>query len=146
VTFTEIAVDVRISAYWLSGPGTPQFSVRACPDILAAERQGRRLLRCCTAEQLIYSRIHAAAAQDDHEWKRRTLALIESNPRQVTESSAPALFEAAAYPGSHRHSHSQPAPPGKAHPEWLYPRGLTALARPAWLQPGFSMVVVRGLL
>jgi hypothetical protein len=83
---------------WLSGPGTPQFSVRGCPDILAAERQARRLLRCCTAEQLIYSRIQAAAARDDHAWKRRTLALIESNPRQVTESSAPALFEAAAYP------------------------------------------------
>jgi len=83
---------------WLSGPGTPQFSVRGSPDILAAERQARHLLRRCTAEQLIYSRIHAAAGQDDHAWKRRTLALIESNPRQVTESSAQALFEAAAYP------------------------------------------------
>jgi hypothetical protein len=82
---------------WLSGPGTPQFSARGCPDILAAERQARHLLRRCTAEQLIYSRIHAAAGQDDHAWKRRTLALIESNPRQVTESSAQALFEAAAY-------------------------------------------------
>jgi hypothetical protein len=85
---------------WLSGPGTPQISVRGCPDILSAERQARHLLRRCTIEQLIYSRIHAAAGRDDHAWKRRTLALIESNPRQVTESSALALFEAAACPGA----------------------------------------------
>ena len=37
---------------WLSGPGTPQFSVRGCPDILDAERRARRLLRRCTIEQL----------------------------------------------------------------------------------------------
>jgi hypothetical protein len=49
-------------------------------------------------EQLIYSKIQATAGQDDRAWKRRTLALIESNPRQVTESSAQALFQAAAYP------------------------------------------------
>ena len=83
---------------WLPGPGTPQFSVRGCPDILAAERQARRLIRRCTIEQLIYSKIQATAGQDDRAWKRRTLALIESNPRQVTESSTQALFQAAAYP------------------------------------------------
>jgi hypothetical protein len=83
---------------WLPGPGTPQFSVSGCPDILAAERQARRLFRRCTIEQLIYSKIRAAAGQDDQPWKRRTLALIESNPRQVTESGAQALFQAAAYP------------------------------------------------
>jgi hypothetical protein len=82
---------------WLSRLGTPQFSVRGCPDILAAERQARRLLRRCTIEQLIYSKIQATAGQDDRAWKRRTLALIESNPRQVTESGAQALFQAAAY-------------------------------------------------
>jgi hypothetical protein len=83
---------------WLSGPGTPQFSVRGTPDILVAERQVRHLLRRCTAEQLIYSRTQATAGRDDRAWKRRTLALIESNPRQATESSAQALFQAAAYP------------------------------------------------
>ena len=83
---------------WLSGPGTPQFSVRGCPDILAAERQARRLLRRRTIEQLIYAKIQAPAGQDDHAWKRRTLALIESNPRQVTQSRAQAPFRAAAYP------------------------------------------------
>jgi hypothetical protein len=83
---------------WLSGPGTPQFSVRGCPDILAAERQARHLLRRCTIEQLIYAKIQAAASRDDRAWKRRTLALIKSNLRQVTESSAQALFQAAAYP------------------------------------------------
>jgi hypothetical protein len=83
---------------WLSGPGTPQFSVSGCPDILAAERQARRLLRRRTTEQLIFSKIQATAGQDDHAWKRRTLALIETNPRQVTESGAQALFQAAAYP------------------------------------------------
>ena len=83
---------------WLPGPGTPQFSVRGCPDILAAERQARHLLRHCTIEQLIYSKIQATAGQDDHAWKRRTTALIETNPRQVIQSSAHALFRAAAYP------------------------------------------------
>jgi hypothetical protein len=83
---------------WLSGPGTPQFSVRGCPEILAAERHARHLPRRCTIEQLIYSKIQASAGQDDDAWKRRTLALIETNPRQVTESSAQALFQAAAYP------------------------------------------------
>lgn len=83
---------------WLSGPGTPQFSVSGCPDILAAERQARHLLRRCTIEQLNYSKIQAAAGQDDDAWKRQTLALIETNPRQATESSAQALFQAAAYP------------------------------------------------
>lgn len=81
-----------------SGPGTPQFSVRGCLDILAAERQARRLLRRCTIEQLIYSKIQATAGQDDRAWKRRTAALIESNPRQATEASARALFQAASYP------------------------------------------------
>ena len=46
---------------WLSGPGTPQFSVSGCPDILAAERRARRLLRRCTIEQLIYSTIQNPA-------------------------------------------------------------------------------------
>ena len=41
---------------WLSGRGTPQFSVTGCPEILAAERQARQLLRRLTIEQLIYSR------------------------------------------------------------------------------------------
>jgi hypothetical protein len=85
---------------WLSAPGTPQFSVSGCPDILAAERQARRLLRRCTAEQVIYARVQAPAgnAGPEHAWKRRTMALIESNPRTVTESSPQALFLAAAYP------------------------------------------------
>ncbi len=83
---------------WLSRPGTPQFSVKGCPDILAAEHQARRLLRRCTIEQLIYSKIQATSGQDERAWKRRTLALIEANPRQVTESSAQELFHAAAYP------------------------------------------------
>ena len=83
---------------WLSGPGTPQFSVRGCPDILDAERRARRLLRRCTIEQLIYARIQAPADQAGHAWKRRTAALIESNPQPVTETSPQALFQAAAYP------------------------------------------------
>ena len=83
---------------WLSGPGTPQFSARGCPDILDAERRARRLLRRCTTEQLIYARIQAPADQAGHAWKRRTAALIESNPRSVTETSPQALFQAAAYP------------------------------------------------
>ena len=83
---------------WLPGPGTPQFSVRGCPDILAAECQARRLLRRLTIEQLIYAKVQATAGQNDHAWKRRTLALIETNSRQVTESTPQALFQAAAYP------------------------------------------------
>jgi hypothetical protein len=92
-------VPVHLPAHgtWLSGPGAPQFSVSGCPDILAAERQARRLLRRCTIEQLIYSRLHAPAGHADREWKRRMTALIESNPRPVTESGPQALFQAAAY-------------------------------------------------
>ncbi|MGH3399644.1 MAG: hypothetical protein ACRDPO_33665 [Streptosporangiaceae bacterium] len=65
---------------WLSGPGTPQISVSGCPDILAAERQARRLRRRCTTEHLIYARLQATPGNADHEWKRRMAALIESNP------------------------------------------------------------------
>jgi hypothetical protein len=85
---------------WLPGPGTPQFSVSGCPDILDAERRARRLLRRCSIEQLIYARVSAPARQTGHEhaWKRRTATLIESNPRPVTEASPRALFQAAAYP------------------------------------------------
>ena len=37
------------------------LSVRGCPDILAAERQARHLLRRCIIEQLIHAKIQAAA-------------------------------------------------------------------------------------
>jgi hypothetical protein len=83
---------------WLSGQGTPQISVSGCPDILAAERQARRLRRRCTPEHLIYARLQAIPGNADHEWKRRMAALIQSNPRQATESGPRALFQAAAYP------------------------------------------------
>jgi hypothetical protein len=88
---------------WLPGPETPQFSVSDCPDIMAAERLARRLLRRCTSEQLIYARVRAAhepngQAGPVRAWKRRIQALIGSNPRTVTESCAQALFLAAAYP------------------------------------------------
>ncbi len=85
---------------WLSGPGTPQLSVSGCPDILAAERQARRLARQSTIEQLIYAQVQAAAGQPGPEraWKHRTVTLIESNPRPVTESSPQAMFLAASSP------------------------------------------------
>ena len=83
---------------WLPGPGTPQFNVSGCPDILAAEHQARRLLRRRTIEQLSYARLQATPGNADHEWKRRMAALIKSNPRQATESGPQALFQAAAYP------------------------------------------------
>jgi hypothetical protein len=90
---------------WLSGPGTPQFSVSECPDIMAAERQARRLLRHCTIEQLIYARIRAAqppgspGQRASHlAWKQRMHALITSNPRAVIESCPQELFTAAGYP------------------------------------------------
>ena len=86
---------------WLSGPGIPQFSVTGCPDILAAERQARGLLRRCTIEQLIYARIQAAAhpgSTAQISWKQRMHALIASNPRAVIESCPQELFTAAGYP------------------------------------------------
>jgi hypothetical protein len=83
---------------WLSAPGTPQFSVSSCPDILNAERRARRLARDHGIEQLIYARTRVPEAQDALAWKRRTAALIESNPRTVTENSPQSLFQAAAYP------------------------------------------------
>jgi hypothetical protein len=83
---------------WLPSPGTPQISVSGCPDILAAERQARRLRRRCATEHLIYARLQAVPGNTDHEWKRRMAALIKSNSRQATESGPQALFQAAAYP------------------------------------------------
>ena len=90
---------------WLSGPGTPQFSVSECPDIMAAERQARRLLRRCSIEQLIHARITAAqpAGSRDQQasdlaWKQRMHSLITSNPRAVVESCPQELFTAAGYP------------------------------------------------
>jgi len=38
------------------------------------------------------------AGKTGRAWKRRTTALIESNPRPVTESGPQELFQAAAYP------------------------------------------------
>jgi len=71
---------------------------RGCPDILDAERRARQLARHGTIEQLIYPTIQSPADQAEHKWKRRTAALIESNPRSVAETSPQALFQAAAYP------------------------------------------------
>ena len=91
---------------WLSGPGTPQFSVSGCPDILAAERQACKLLRRCTIELLIYASIRAAesaaAAQPSFRpaWKQRMQALIMSNPRPVIEQCPAELVTAASYPGT----------------------------------------------
>jgi hypothetical protein len=88
---------------WLPGPGTPQFSVSHCPDILDAERRARRLLHRCTTQQLIYARIHPPArtqAEAEPARQRRIAALTASNPRQVAESSPHALFLAASYPDS----------------------------------------------
>ena len=79
-------------------PGWSRRSDPPSPRSLAAERQARRLLLRCTVEQLIYSSVQAPAEQAERAWKRRTMALIESNPRPVTESSPQALFQAAAYP------------------------------------------------
>lgn len=90
---------------WLPRVGTPQFSVSECPDIMAAERQARRLLRHCTIEQLINARIRAAqpsGSQDQQAshmaWKQRMHSLITSNPRGVIESCPQEMFTAAAYP------------------------------------------------
>jgi len=91
---------------WLSGPGTPQFSVRHCPDILDAERRARRLLRRSTIEQLIYSTIQAPAEADEQSWKRRTMGLIESNCRPTAESSSQEMFLAAAYPDAIAAAHA----------------------------------------
>jgi hypothetical protein len=86
---------------WLSGARTPQFSVSECPDIMAAERHARRLLRHGTIEQLVYARTQAArqpGSTAQISWKQRMHALITSNPRAVIESCPQELFTAAGYP------------------------------------------------
>jgi hypothetical protein len=86
---------------WLSRAGTPQFSVSECPDIMAAERQARQLLRHCTIGQLIYARLQAAqqpGSPAQLAWKQRMRTLITSNPRTVIESCPQELFTAAGYP------------------------------------------------
>jgi hypothetical protein len=86
---------------WLSSAGTPHFSVSECPDIMAAERQARRLLRHCTIEQLIYAKVQVAqqpGSPAQLAWKQRMRTLITSNPRTVIESCPQELFTAAGYP------------------------------------------------
>jgi hypothetical protein len=90
---------------WLSEPGTPQFSVSECPDILHAERRARGLVRRCTAEQLIYARLQAeqqpgspAGPASQRAWKQRMCALITSNSRTIIESCSQELITAAGYP------------------------------------------------
>lgn len=85
---------------WLPGPGSPQISVASCPDILNAERRARKILRRCTAEQLIYATTSTRPRQNayEHAWKQRMATLITSNPRLVTESNPQTLSQAAAYP------------------------------------------------
>jgi hypothetical protein len=78
--------------------GTPQFSVRDCPDILDAERRARRLLRRCSAEQLLYLSMQPPSQAGERSWKRRAMTLIASNPRSASESSSQEMFLAAAYP------------------------------------------------
>ena len=85
---------------WLPEADAPQFSISACPDILAAEHRARRLLRHCTIEQLIYAKVQAAHAPwnpaQPTSWKHRLQALIDSNP--TTQSCPPAFLLAATYP------------------------------------------------
>ena len=83
---------------WLSAHGTPQFSVRDCPDILDAERRARRLLRRCTAGQRLYLSMQPPSQAGERSWKRRATTLIASNPRSASESSSQEMFLAAAYP------------------------------------------------
>jgi len=85
---------------WLSGPEAPQFSVSECPDIIAAERQARRL-GGHTTEQLIYAKVQAAREPSEPgspARERRLQALIESSPPAVTEASLEELLLAVAYP------------------------------------------------
>jgi hypothetical protein len=70
----------RTPAYASPGPGEHAGDQHELPA------------RRCTIEQLIYARLRPPAAQDDREWKRRMTALIESNPRQATESGTQALL------------------------------------------------------
>jgi hypothetical protein len=83
---------------WLSAHGTPQFSVRDCPDILNAERRARRLLRHCSIEQILYFSMQPPGETDKRSWKCRAITLIESNPRSASESSSQEMLIAAAYP------------------------------------------------
>jgi hypothetical protein len=109
-------VPVHLPAYqqlctrhgiWLPGPGTPQFSVRGCPDILDAEHRARRLLRQCSIEELIYSTVQKPGQAGEQSWKRQAAALIESNPRSAAESSPQEMFLAAAYPDAVAAAHAR---------------------------------------
>lgn len=82
---------------WLSAPGAPQFSVRSCPDILAAERRARQLARRLTTEQLICARMSVAIAPADPGQARRTAAIAQSSHHLPGEPGQE-LQKAAAYP------------------------------------------------
>ena len=86
---------------WLSPDGTPQFNISRCPDIIAAERQARRLQRSYSTEQLIYAKIRAAHGAETglaRAPERRMQVLIESNPRATAQSCTQEVLIAAAYP------------------------------------------------
>ena len=83
---------------WLSGHGTPQFSVRDCRDILDAERRALRLLRRFSTEQLLHLSMQQPGEAGERSWKRRAMTLIASNPISAAESSSQEMFLAAAYP------------------------------------------------
>lgn len=82
---------------WLPSPGTPQFSVSDCPDILAAQRHARRLANRFTAQRLIYAMVReqAVPGQAQH---HRAAALAKANPTLRTGPGPRELARAAAYP------------------------------------------------
>jgi hypothetical protein len=94
--------------------GNTAVQRQGLPDILAAERQARHLIRRRTIEQLIYSRIQAAAGQDDRAWKRRTLALIEAKPPASDRIERAGTVPGRGLPRSHHHHCRRPAPSRKS--------------------------------
>jgi hypothetical protein len=106
-----LAAHLRICSrhqLWLPASGLPQLDLSACPDITAAQRQARRLLRRCTPQQLISA--HAAAAGHitgpapdlparPASWQQRVSLLQASNTRPgSTPPTRDQLIAAAIYP------------------------------------------------
>jgi transposase len=92
---------------WLSDAGQPQLDLAACPEIVTAQHQANRLLRCCTPQELILAYQAAAraippwppspAAIPLH-WRHRLLTLQTANHRYGTPTGHDAYTHAAVYP------------------------------------------------
>lgn len=95
--------DLPPARHLAARTGNPAVQRQRMPGHHGRRAPGTPAPRHCTIEQLIYARTQAAHTPDGQAgtaraWRRRIQALIDADPRTVTESCPQTLFLAAAYP------------------------------------------------